>query len=81
MRRAEDPEFTINPNRFDSLAATRSSNARVASAMSRVGLSRMTATTASISRSSCTAPAGGSFMSESSPQVQAPRRSPLGGIV
>ena len=62
IRRAEDPEFTIRPNRLASLAATRSSSARVASPISSFGLSRITAATASISRSSCTAPAGGSCM-------------------
>ena len=66
MRRADEPEFTIRPNRFDSLAATRASRARVASPISSFGLSRITAATASISRSSCTAPAGGNCIRHSS---------------
>ena len=62
MRSADEPEFTMSPYRLDSLAATRSSKARVAAPISSFGLDRITAATASISRSSCTAPAGGSSM-------------------
>ena len=72
MRRADEPEFTIRPKRLDSLAATRSSRARVASPISSFGLDRITAATASISRSSCTAPAGGSSMVRLLSDVSAP---------